>query len=686
MRWDLGEYIFDAHVNVLYQNEQEIILEPKVAELLSYFCQHPQRDISRDELLAHVWQGQVVSDSAINRIVVKLRKALYDDEKIKRFVVTVPKVGYRFAYPVSEASVNTTPLKPKKEPKPETESTPTTEKASQHSVQKPVNKVAVVLFLLIGLMLMFTFNTANNSTSNKMASSNANVTPLLRLAKRQYHGAMSVDGQYLAYVAREHNNNRLHVLNQQSDQTLVVSAENGEASNPYWSDSGKKLFYIYRSEQGCQFHVVAFDSGQFAKPEPVYQCPRNSFTELRYDEALDTLYFVERANEYAPYQAYQLNIATGTKQMLSQPVANGDGNFSIDRHRQSNQLLLLSEQNYGEINAYRIDAQLATFERLLSLPYRVQVAVWDHDMSGIVHPGEHPSFNLVRTDLTSGQQATLLTDSRRIRDVNRIDNGRDYLFTSYINNRDIAISGEVVDELNSSVMDYLPAYAHGGEQLAFISKRSGYSKVWISNLTGELFSIEPTERGRLYFDLKWSYDNRYILANTDAGLLLYNVSERTAAPINQLNTQAYAIGWLDNQTLFFTVKRDEQWQLQQYHLATKTLSDFQQNWAFINANSQDSSQWLYIDQQLVPHWQQQTIDTQKCPEVLQRKRISYVLEQGNLYCRSASLSQIYQVNRAGDYKIFTEQRYIPPVFDVAGEDWVSWQVTSNVNDLLRTNF
>ncbi|WP_448569589.1 winged helix-turn-helix domain-containing protein [Thalassotalea ganghwensis] len=677
MRWDLGEFIFDAHVNVLYQNEQEIILEPKVAELLNYFCQHPQRDISRDELMTNVWQGQVVSDSAINRIIVKLRKVLADNHKIKRFVVTVPKVGYRFAYPVVEAGSE---LARNEKEKSANKPLPLV------STQQSSNLFPLVSAIVVTVILIITLFAFYGNESREGANKNANVTPLLRLAKRQYHGAMSLDGNYLAYVTQEQSNNRLHVLNQTTGEVSIVSQENGEASSPYWSDSGEKLFYIYRSQQGCQFHVITLINGEFDKPNMLYQCPRNSFTELSYDDARNTLYFVERADEYAPYQAYQLNLTTGAKQLLSQPFANGDGNYSINRHRQSSQLLLLSEQEYGQIHAYRVDAKEATFERLLTLPYRVQTAVWDHEMLGIVHPGEHPSYNLVRSDLRTGQQVTILTDSRRIRDVNRIENGRDYLFTSYINNRDIAISGKVVDELNSSVMDYLPAYAHDGEQLAFISKRSGYSKLWISNVAGELFSIEPAERGRLYFDLKWSYDNRYILANTDSGLLLYDVKQRKAEPINQITSQPYVIGWLDNHTLFFTVKRGEQWQLQQHHLATNTLSDIQLDWAFISANREDRSQWLYIDQQMVPHWQQQTIDTQKCPEVLQRKRITYVLEEGDLYCRSAYRNQIYKVNLAGDYNIFTEQRYVPPVFDISGEDWVSWQVTSNFNDLLRTNF
>ncbi|MFT5759944.1 MAG: DNA-binding winged helix-turn-helix (wHTH) protein [Alteromonadaceae bacterium] len=96
MFWSFGEFEFNANTRVLSRPSGETILEPKVASLLYYLCQHPQRNISRDELFAEVWHGQLVTENAITRVIALLRKALSDENKVKKFIVTVPKIGYRF--------------------------------------------------------------------------------------------------------------------------------------------------------------------------------------------------------------------------------------------------------------------------------------------------------------------------------------------------------------------------------------------------------------------------------------------------------------------------------------------------------------------------------------------------------------------------------------------------------------
>ena len=96
MRWKVGNYCFDDKSNELKNTQHSMLLEPKSAAMLHYFVQNVDKDISRDELMQPIWPNQIVSENAINRVIVQLRKALNDCEKVKRYIVTVPKVGYRF--------------------------------------------------------------------------------------------------------------------------------------------------------------------------------------------------------------------------------------------------------------------------------------------------------------------------------------------------------------------------------------------------------------------------------------------------------------------------------------------------------------------------------------------------------------------------------------------------------------
>ena len=91
----IGDFLLDQQLSTLKKNEVETVVEPKLLELLLLFCQHPNRIISREEILEKIWQNSIVTDNAINKMVGNLRRLLLDDPKTPRYIQTVPKRGYR---------------------------------------------------------------------------------------------------------------------------------------------------------------------------------------------------------------------------------------------------------------------------------------------------------------------------------------------------------------------------------------------------------------------------------------------------------------------------------------------------------------------------------------------------------------------------------------------------------------
>ena len=81
----------------------ELTIEPQVLAVLVYLIENNDRYISTQELHDALWQGRVVSDTAIRRAVGKLRVILGDDAKEPNFIKSVSKRGYRF---VAELSAN----------------------------------------------------------------------------------------------------------------------------------------------------------------------------------------------------------------------------------------------------------------------------------------------------------------------------------------------------------------------------------------------------------------------------------------------------------------------------------------------------------------------------------------------------------------------------------------------------
>ncbi len=93
-----GVWHFDADTGDLSDGKTTTRLEPKVAKLLAFFLDHQHRLITRDELIATVWDGRTVSDDAINRCISILRQKLSADDK-NAFIETVVRKGYIAHFP-----------------------------------------------------------------------------------------------------------------------------------------------------------------------------------------------------------------------------------------------------------------------------------------------------------------------------------------------------------------------------------------------------------------------------------------------------------------------------------------------------------------------------------------------------------------------------------------------------------
>ncbi|MFU8830778.1 MAG: winged helix-turn-helix domain-containing tetratricopeptide repeat protein [Wenzhouxiangella sp.] len=93
-----GPWRFDAGTGDLSDGETTTRLEPQVAKLLDYFLVHQDTLISRDELIAAVWDNRIVSDDAINRCISILRQALSPNDR-NAYIETVVRRGFISHFP-----------------------------------------------------------------------------------------------------------------------------------------------------------------------------------------------------------------------------------------------------------------------------------------------------------------------------------------------------------------------------------------------------------------------------------------------------------------------------------------------------------------------------------------------------------------------------------------------------------
>lgn len=90
--------------HLLDQEETEIALSGAEYRLLRVFIDHPQRVLSRDQLL-NLTQGRDAElfDRSIDLLVSRLRQRLGDDAREPAYIKTVRSEGYVFSVPVENA-------------------------------------------------------------------------------------------------------------------------------------------------------------------------------------------------------------------------------------------------------------------------------------------------------------------------------------------------------------------------------------------------------------------------------------------------------------------------------------------------------------------------------------------------------------------------------------------------------
>ena len=81
---------------------EPVRVEPRVLEVLFYLAAHPDRVVSKQELLEQVWESRFVSESTLTRCIAEARRALGGGDPRQSPIQTVHGRGFRFVLPEGE--------------------------------------------------------------------------------------------------------------------------------------------------------------------------------------------------------------------------------------------------------------------------------------------------------------------------------------------------------------------------------------------------------------------------------------------------------------------------------------------------------------------------------------------------------------------------------------------------------
>jgi len=107
--YNFEEYSLDLDRQELRRGAELVDVEPQVLDLLHYLIRNRERVVSKDDLIADVWKGRIVSDSTLTSRITSARQAIGDSGDQQRLIRTIARKGLRFVGEVHESAAKQAP-------------------------------------------------------------------------------------------------------------------------------------------------------------------------------------------------------------------------------------------------------------------------------------------------------------------------------------------------------------------------------------------------------------------------------------------------------------------------------------------------------------------------------------------------------------------------------------------------
>jgi len=104
--YEFGPFRVDPDKQALLREDQPVAITPKAFETLLILVRHSREVVSKDDLMKAVWPDAFVEEANLSQNIFMLRKALGETPEDRRYIVTLPGRGYRFAAQVRTVTLD----------------------------------------------------------------------------------------------------------------------------------------------------------------------------------------------------------------------------------------------------------------------------------------------------------------------------------------------------------------------------------------------------------------------------------------------------------------------------------------------------------------------------------------------------------------------------------------------------
>jgi transcriptional activator of cad operon len=560
MKYQFDDFSLDTELFSLTKASVELQMEPRIFQLLAYFCEHANRPVSREELIDEVWGKRIVSTAAINRAVSELRKIIEPDNANPSYLKTISKIGYSFTATVNLES-SAVPDEAKLLPQTGGDDSPKTRILYWNNHYTRAAMVAGLFLFLAMLGYSKLFSSPADILQPRIV-----LKPELRASPRgvSFKAQLSPYHDAFLFINRQAQDASAQIWYQEGQgQPRAVTAGEHYYLNAIFV--AKNQIYASRfnnlDDRDCEIVSIDLETGD---TEPLFQCSPRSIPMLAYNDALAHLYFNHRQDINEPYSIYQYQIKTGRLQQLTRPPhkgnASGDYLLSLSHDKQTLAILEYRPDSHSSLKLLRLATQEShyspvRFTRASSLAWlnnRHLVTVTDEGLQFYDTQTNHVQTLLASADIgyvaVDNSTQTLVYDKyQRIGNLYRYDIDENRL------TQETPITTADLNPFSTS-------YASRSQSLAFFTYQDGSIQLKLAS-DSSLQTIKFIEPITSFGNLDWSKDNRYLIAGINNGLHRYDMRQAQWQDLVPNFSHVHFVHYANANTLLFSTEHSGDWQI-----------------------------------------------------------------------------------------------------------------------------
>ncbi|USE68824.1 hypothetical protein CTT31_06680 [Pseudoalteromonas maricaloris] len=583
-RIQFGEFQFDTGAYELTYHGQVVALDPRMVALLVFCLDNPNRIITRDELQDAIWQGVIVTDNAINKLVANLRKTLNDDPKSPQYIQTVPKLGYRFIASISKVGDVKGP------------------NYQRYLKSSSSYNNKVLGGALIGLLVIAVFVWNSIEDTELSYGENSVLTRVLG-AKRSL--VVAPKGNSVSFIndTRGHGNTlwMKHLGNNHDDVGTEVSSGEYYIESLIAQTSTSLIFYGYNEGQCGWFKAPFTEQANSIERAHVQRlgCDNLVAHRLTYATKQEAIWLLGHARNHEHRNTlYKVNFESGVE--LVNIALPQDWHFvSVDLKPDSNDLLLIAHNSQGISRLFDFDIESQTLSILADIQQQIEFGIWGQGGGDVVYVSASKPTQLQLFNTQNDKEQTLVSLGDRICcELARHPNEKDYIYSTYDKNIDLNWQTAGFELDNSNGNERLPAFANDQVGIYFASNRAGHSYIYFQAPEQRATPIFPIAEHAVLRGLSVSPDDRFVLLNHDNHQLwLLDNEERKVTQQTYLDGYGFAQSWINSTLFAITVKQNKTRKVRVYNRQLQLVAELPSSWVRLMVDKTDKKSVYVYNQQ-----------------------------------------------------------------------------------------